>query len=204
MAERDVVRWYPMRVTYNRELKVKERLDSLEIETYIPMHYQIVVRGGNRRRMLVPAIHNIIFVHSSQANITNLKMTDPTMEPLRYIMHKSHEDKDAPATIVRVPDAQMENFIKATKIEDDSLVYLNYEEYLSKPGKRVLIIDGPFTGVEGVIKRIKKNRQVVVAIDDLAAVMITAVPRSYLKELWTLLLPSVGVGGRFLTIWKSQ
>ena len=110
-------------------------------------------------------------------------MTDPTMEPLRYIMHKSHEDKDAPATIVRVPDAQMENFIKATKIDDDSLVYLNYEEYLSKPGKRVLIIDGPFTGVEGVIKRIKKNRQVVVAIDDLAAVMITAVPRSYLKEL---------------------
>lgn len=183
MAERDVVRWYPMRVTYNRELKVKERLDALDIETYIPMHYQIVVRGGNRRRLLVPAIHNLIFVHSSQASITNLKMTDPAMEPLRYIMHKSHEDKDAPATIVRVPDAQMENFIKATKIEDDSLVYLNYEDYLSKPGKRVLIIDGPFTGVEGVIKRIKKNRQVVVAIDDLAAVMITAVPRSYLKEL---------------------
>ena len=110
-------------------------------------------------------------------------MTDPTMEPLRYIMHRSHEDKDAPATIVTVPDAQMENFIKATKVEDESLVYLNYEDYLNKPGKRVMIIDGPFTGVEGVIKRIKKNRQVVVAIDDLAAVMITAVPRSYLKEL---------------------
>lgn len=172
-----------MRVTYNRELKVKERLDALEVETYIPMHYQIVVRGGNRKRLLVPAIHNLIFVHSSQAYITNLKMTDPTMDPLRYIMHKSHEDKDAPATIVTVPDAQMENFIKATKVEDESLVYLNYEDYLSKPGKRVLIIDGPFTGVEGVIKRIKKNRQVVVAINDIAAVMITAVPRSFLKEI---------------------
>ena len=183
MAERDIVRWYPMRVTYNREVKVKERLDALEVETYIPMHYQIVVRGGNRKRLLVPAIHNLIFVHSSQAYITNLKMTDPTMEPLRYIMHRSHEDKDAPATIVTVPDAQMENFIKATKVEDDSLVYLNYEDYLSKPGKRVMIIDGPFTGVEGVIKRIKKNRQVVVAIDDIAAVMITAVPRSFLKEI---------------------
>ena len=183
MAERDKVHWYPMRVTYNRELKVKERLDALSIETYIPMRYEIVVRGGNRRRLFVPAIHNLIFVHSSQANITNLKMTDPTMEPLRYIMHRSHEDKEAPTTIVTVPDTQMENFIKATKVEDESLVYLNYEDYLNKPGKRVLIIDGPFTGVEGVIKRIKKNRQVVVAINDIAAVMITAVPRSYLKEI---------------------
>ena len=101
-----------MRVTYNREVKVKERLDALEVETYIPMHYQIVVRGGSRKRLLVPAIHNLIFVHSSQAYITNLKMTDPTMEPLRYIMHRSHEDKEAPATIVTVPDAQMENFIR--------------------------------------------------------------------------------------------
>jgi hypothetical protein len=172
-----------MRVTYNRELKVKERLDALEVETYIPMHYQIVVRGGSRKRLLVPAIHNLIFVHSSQAYITNLKMTDPAMDPLRYIMHKSHEDKEAPATIVTVPDAQMENFIKATKVEDESLVYLNYEDYLNKPGKRVLIIDGPFTGVEVVIKRIKKNRQVVVAINDIAAVMITAVPRFFLKEI---------------------
>lgn len=178
-----MIRWYPMRVTYNRELKVKERLDALEVETYIPMHYQIVVRGGSRKRLLVPAIHNLIFVHSSQAYITNLKMTDPTMEPLRYIMHRSHEDKEAPATIVTVPDTQMENFIKATKVEDESLVYLNYEDYLNKPGKRVLIIDGPFTGIEGVIKRIKKNRQVVVAINDIAAVMITAVPRTFLKEI---------------------
>lgn len=42
----------------------------------------------------------------------------------------------------------------------------------------------PFpTKLEMVIKRIKKNRQVVVAIDDIAAVMITAVPRSFLKEI---------------------
>lgn len=33
------------------------------------------------------------------------------------------------------------------------------------------------------VERIKKNRQVVVAINDIAAVMITAVPRSFLKEI---------------------
>ncbi len=29
--------WFPMRVTYQREMKVKAELDRLEIETFVPM-----------------------------------------------------------------------------------------------------------------------------------------------------------------------
>ena len=32
--------WFPMRVTYQREMKVKAELDRLEIENFIPMTYQ--------------------------------------------------------------------------------------------------------------------------------------------------------------------
>ena len=59
--------WYPMRVTYGREVKVKQALDDLGIENFLPMHYELVDLGdGNKKRMLVPAIHNLIFIYDSR------------------------------------------------------------------------------------------------------------------------------------------
>ena len=34
--------WFPMRVTYQREMKVKAELDRLEIENFVPMTYKLV------------------------------------------------------------------------------------------------------------------------------------------------------------------
>ena len=34
--------WFPMRVTYQREMKVKAELDRLGIENFVPMRYRIV------------------------------------------------------------------------------------------------------------------------------------------------------------------
>ena len=34
--------WFPMRVTYSRELKIKAELDRLKIENFIPMTYKLL------------------------------------------------------------------------------------------------------------------------------------------------------------------
>ncbi len=34
--------WFPMRVTYQREMKVKSELDKLGIESFVPMRYKVV------------------------------------------------------------------------------------------------------------------------------------------------------------------
>ena len=53
--------WFPMRVTYSRELKVKAELDRLEIENFIPMTYKLIDDDtDNPHRELVPAINNLI------------------------------------------------------------------------------------------------------------------------------------------------
>ena len=63
--------WFPMRVTYQRELLVKQHLDQLEIENFLPMQ----VDWANQEKKLVPAIHNLIFVRSTRQQLTELKMT---------------------------------------------------------------------------------------------------------------------------------
>lgn len=61
--------WFPMRVTYQREMKVKAELDRLGIENFVPMSYKVVESQNDGdmelRRVLVPAISNLIFVWST-------------------------------------------------------------------------------------------------------------------------------------------
>ena len=82
-----------MRVTYCRELKIKECLDNLKVESYVPMHYELVDVKNQRQLMRVPAIHNLIFVRSTQEALTSMKMTRQELEPLRYMMRPTDDGK---------------------------------------------------------------------------------------------------------------
>jgi transcription antitermination factor NusG len=183
MATNDGIHWFPMRVTYHREMKIKQLLDKINIENFIPMRYELVeTKDEGKKRVLLPAIHNLIFVHSSQEILTQLKMTHAEFSPLRYMMKKSLLDPKQ-SEIMIVPDNQMNNFIRVASAQDDKVFFLNYEELNDKTNKRVRIIDGYFAGVEGIIKRINRNKRVVVQIEGVAAVAIAFVPTSCLQLL---------------------
>lgn len=172
--------WYPLRVTYSQELKVKESLDKEGIENFLPMTYQLVDTDGERHRRLVPAIHNLIFVHSTQEHITHLKMFNRAFASLRYIMTPSASDSSK-HEILTVRDREMENFLRVASVEDDSVMFLDWTTVMEKVSRRVMVVDGPFAGVEGVIMRIRKNKHVVVKLKGVAAVAITFVPPAFLK-----------------------
>ena len=169
--------WFPMRVTYNRELKVKEQLDMLGIENFVPMKYDWI----EQQVVLVPAVHNLIFVHSTQEKLTSLKMSRKEFTPLRYMTKPSADGRGH--VIMHVPERQMSNFMRVASVMDSSVTYLKCNDFISKVGRKVRITDGLFKDVEGVIKRIKKNKYVVVQIDGVAAVAITYVPACWLAEL---------------------
>ncbi|MBQ6965928.1 MAG: UpxY family transcription antiterminator [Bacteroidaceae bacterium] len=174
--------WFPMRVTYNRELKVKESLDRLSIENFLPLKNKIVERNGHRHYEIVPAIHNLLFVHSSREQLTNLKMTSEEFSPMRYMMTHPLTPEARPQ-IIRVPDHEMENFMRVAKIDDERVQFLDYASVAHKVGRRVIIVDGDFTGIEGVIKRINHNRHVVVQLEGIIAAVLAFVPPAHLKFL---------------------
>ena len=73
--------------------------------------------------------------------------------------------------------------MRVASVQDDTVMFLDNSDYLNKVGRRVLITEGYFAGVEGVVKRINKNKHVVVQLEGLAAVAVTYVPASCLREL---------------------
>ena len=172
MPAKESVYWFPMRVTYNRELKMKECLDNIGVENFLPLRYAIIDTAEGRKRKLVPAVSNLIFVHSTREKITQLKMFKREFEPLRYMMRSSASGYE----VIVVPDAQMENFIRVASVLDDSVFFLEMTDFLNQVGTRVLITEGPFAGVVGLVRRIQKNKHVVVSIEGVASVAIAYVP----------------------------
>lgn len=173
--------WFPMRVTYSREMKVKGELDRLGIENFVPMTYKVMdAETDSPHRELMPAINNLIFVHSTQKRISELKMKNEVLEPLRYMMdHTSGKESE----IMTVPDRQMENFMRVASMTDDSVMFLDNETIAGKEGKRVKIMGGAFEGVTGVIRRVKRCKRVVVEFEGIASVAIAYVPAGLLREI---------------------
>ena len=172
--------WFPMRVTYQREMKVKAELDRLGIENFVPMRYKVVESQNDGdmelRRVLVPAINNLIFVRSTLERVSELKRRNEVLEPLRYMMDHTAAGEYA---IMTVADREMENFMRVASRTDDSVMFLDDETIVGKEGKRVEIMGGAF---EGVIRRVKRCKRVVVEIEGVASVAIAWVPVTLLKE----------------------
>lgn len=175
MIDNNSLRWYAIRVTYNREMKVKQELDKKHIENFLPMKYRVTMRGERRIKELVPAINNLIFINITADGMKELKST--TMLPIRYIMDK---ETNTPLT---VPNRQMKNFIAVAGTRDEQLVYLESGFNNLSKGDKVRITGGIFEGAEGYFMRIKGDRRVVVSINGIAAVATAFIHPSLIEKI---------------------
>ena len=172
------VAWYVLRVTYQRELIAKKRLDELKIESFVPTR-QVKSKLCNgrvtmQRRALV---HNYIFIHSDRATIDDIKQFE--LPYLRYVMH----NKDNVRQMMTVPEEQIHNFMLITGTEDERLMLLQPESVDIALGTRVRITGGLFAGAEGVLIKVAgvRDRRVVVKIDGVAAVATPKIEKELLE-----------------------
>ena len=99
---------------------------------------------------------------------------------LRYMV--DHTSKEA-HTVMTIPERQMQNFMLVASHSDDSVMFLDEKTLKGKEGKHVVVTDGVFKGVTGVIRRVKHCKRVVVEIEGVASVAIAFVPSVLLKEI---------------------
>lgn len=106
--------WYAMRVTYRRELAAEAILNAKGIACYIPKK-QCPDPKNKGKKIAVPVIHNLIFVHAAPSEMRKLK-SDMEIPYLQYMMDARAGKK------ITVPDRQMRLFIAATADYDETLL----------------------------------------------------------------------------------
>lgn len=166
--------WFPMYVMYRQEMKVKEVLDENEFKTFIPMEEKSTRRNGMDNVALVPAIHNMIFVYSYKERITWMKMHDEQCAKMQYMSFRNNSD--GLSSIITVPQRQMENIITAATIEDTeglrSYVDTPVSSDPARPNREIEFVNGPFKGVTGIIKRVNKNRVMLIELPQYKCIQI--------------------------------
>ena len=171
-------RWYVLRATYARELKVQTALQEKGIRTFIPMIWQrcpvkpgMTVPSSPTRsgipRKLVPAVSGLVFALATREALDLYIRSFGESRPVNYYWDRT---TNAPLT---VPAKAMEDFISIASTMDEDLIYLTEISDKLREGQTVKVKDGPFKDVEGKIVRIRKSRRILVELPGMLAVAST-------------------------------
>lgn len=141
--------WYALYTCANHEKRVAGELEARTIENFLPV-YRSVRRWKDRRVTLeLPLFPGYVFVRLALCDRLRVVQIPSAVRLVGF--------SGSPAAL---PDAEME--IMRSGLSEQ----LRAEPHpFLTVGRRVRITGGPFTGLEGVLKRKKSNLRVVVSLE---------------------------------------
>ena len=191
--------WYALRVSYSRELKVRDRLNELGVKTFVPMMWRrcpvkpgmttgnpgmtkgkpttssLPAPTGNPSRRLVPAVGNLCFAYSTRAELEDFIRGYGETSPVHFYWDRT---ANKPLT---VPEKAMNDFIAVSSTLDEDLIYITEITSKLREGQTVKVKEGPFKGIEGKVVRIRKSRRILVELPGMLAVATTYIQPEYLE-----------------------
>lgn len=151
--------WYALKIFYNRSASILGEITHEGIEYFAPtdvIKSLLFVRCEERRVMLLGEEHR------GEAWV-----------------YRSLDNRRIPAAI---DDHEMEVFRFVVTAGRQGLTLLGEDRPEYHEGDRVVVTGGPFKGAEGHIKRIKKDRRLVVTVKGIVAVATTYIHPSLLRK----------------------
>ena len=145
--------WTVVRTFNRHELIVSDFLKQEGLTCFIPMRYtEKQVRDESKpRRILVPVIHNYVFVRQEIPMMQFVSLLAKCATPLYILKHK---DTERP---VEITNREMVEFRMLCDPAFEQRVSIVQQGKEPEVGRVVEIIHGPFTGVHGRLYRKQKK-----------------------------------------------
>ena len=172
------IHWYALKVFFNKVFDVEKFTSSAGVESYIPCETVTVVRGGVKKQERRTLVSSLMFIRCTQAYALSLQA-----ELLGRVMLYTVTDKDGRKHPSVISDREMNMFRLVASSGEEGLEYFGDDGTSYSVGERVRVIEGPFKGAEGVVRRIKGTRRLVVAITGVCAVATSFIPKCFLQKL---------------------
>ena len=169
--------WYAFKVFFNKVFEVDRNIRERNVETYFPVIKTYKLSGDHHRMVQKPAISSLIFVRCSETEVWDIQKQ--LYGRVLLYTHKTDGTKLASP----IDEEEMRLFRLVTSVEDERLQYLDVDSVNYKEGQRVRVLDGPYKGCVGYIKRIKGNRRLLVAVEGLALVATSYIPSVFLEKI---------------------
>ncbi len=147
--------WVVIRTFNRKEMEVGSFLKEKGLTYFIPMTYQEKLVGDEMkpRRILVPVIHNYVFLQKRCTDNTLREMLNECRVPLQLLRNKMDNK------VSEISDKEMTDFrlLCDPDYAKTPVEFMDADEADAKPGKEVEVLHGQFAGVHG--KLYKNGRQ---------------------------------------------
>ena len=198
--------WYALKVFYNKVFEMEELLEEKGVETYLPTR-KIELTGKERMQaaaqlaktpenpdrryfregpkifMREPLVSSLLFVRTDVHTIEELSAFlkgDPEVERPKGFVYRTADWKEYEA----IPEKQMSLFRLVVESGLEGLEFFADDDITRfRQGDKVRVIDGPLKGAEGYIRRIHKNRRLLVSISGVIAVATSYIPPENLEKI---------------------
>ena len=200
--------WYALKVFYNKVFEMEDRLADMGFQTYlavelvrlqgeehlaaaralarVPEGYRPdsrYIRRGPEIFQRKPLVKSLIFVRADKNGI--LRISDMLKGPVDLnkpegFVYRTPDWKDFSV----IPDRQMTLFILVTSSGETGLDFFSTDDFTRfRRGEKVRVVEGPLKGAEGYVKRIKRNRRLLVSIEGIVAVATSYIPPQFLEKV---------------------
>ena len=192
--------WYALKVFYGKVFEIEARLADMDLETYIPVRKDLL-KGEDHMRALrrlatpddrrrdnqfvqegpliykrVPIVTSLLFVRAPE---DRLKEIEACVKEKGFVYRTADRE-----TFAVIPDRQMAMFQLVCSSGTEGLEFFADDDLTRyKAGDRVRVLEGPLQGAEGYIKRIRKDRRLLVSIEGFIAVATSFIPPQFLEKI---------------------
>ena len=192
--------WYALKVFYGKVFEIEALLMDMDLETYIPVRKDLLKGEEHLRAMRrlatpddrrhdnqfiqmgpviykrVPVVSSLLFVCAPK---DRLKEIEDCVKEKGFVYRTADRKTEAV-----IPDKQMAMFQLVCSSGAEGLEFFADEDMTRyKAGDKVRVLEGPLKGTEGYIKRIRKDRRLLVSIEGFIAVATSFIPPQFLEKV---------------------
>lgn len=179
-----VPHWYALRCAYGREKKAYEYFLQKGIKAFYPTITKTIEGEQKRQHVEESRIPNIFFAYDS---IDSLKqhVYDNVHDETKHIRFYYNQHHDGTKEPLIIPDWQINSLMLICGSEEEDIILepITAEKFIK--GQHVLVKEGPFTGVQGIVARFMGQQRVGISIDGLFTMTTAYVPSAFLERVCT-------------------
>jgi len=187
----DVKYWFPIRATHHRAQKIYDKIVSLRndcLEPYLPIlrHIEYTNEDFNNPTQYIadkPLDTGLLFLRSTVNDFRALLQYDSMFPGMTPYYNHFYENEFGKNDFLTVPDRQMESFKIIVESGNENILVRQNEMPDFVVGDSVVVIGGPFAGVEGVVMKYKHQKRVFVELQGVGRYATAYVPGAWIRRI---------------------
>lgn len=147
--------WYALQVFHHKENALRQHLEGKGVGCFLPMRYaEHTDTEGRAKRILVPAIHNLLFVQCGQGE-------EPALaETLQASPYASRVYTKTDGCWCDIGSAEMAELRAASDPGFQGTLFVEAGFAATRRGTPVCVVRGPLKGLKGKLVRYRKRSYV--------------------------------------------